>query len=160
MIDKNKGGRPADTPEEKASKRKEVLSRIEPYLKSGLSVRKALAEAQISNAMFYRFMDEDEGFREQINQFRQFVSVLANNAIVRELMTIIDKQNGDKARNIKPQSLSPDDRAFLQWFALKSNLTKEEWGDRESISLFDPEAEIQEVKRIIEGSTTKKINHA
>ena len=74
-------------------------------------------------------------------------------------MNIIDKQNGNEVRNIKPQPLTPDDRAFIQWFALKSNITKDEWGDRENISLFDPEAEIQEVKRIIQESTTKEISH-
>ncbi len=153
--DKKSRGRPPLTEEQK----KMLVSKIEPYLKSGLSIRKSVIEAKISRATFYRLMDDDEDFRDQINTFRNFVSVLLNNALIRELMTIIDKQNGNEVRNIKPQPLNRDDIAFLQWFALKSNLTKEEWGDRENVSLYDPEVEIQKVKRIIDQSTTKEIQH-
>lgn len=155
-LNKRDRGRPPITEDQK----KDILHKVEPYLKSGLSVRKALSEAKIPNSTFYHLMNEDEHFREQIDTFRNFVSVLLNNTLVRELMTIIDKQNGNEARNIKSQPLNRDDIAFLQWFALKSNLTKEEWGDRENVSLFDPETEIQKVKRMIDESTTKEIDHS
>lgn len=152
----NKGGRPKKYND---TERQIMLTKLEPYLKSGLSVRKALSETKIQSGTFYRIMAEDERFREQIALFRQFVGVLLNNALVRELMTIIDKQNGNETRNVKSQPLTSDDRAFLQWFSLKSNLTKDEWGDRERIDLFDPEAEIQKVKAIIEDYTTRNIKH-
>lgn len=157
--EKNKGGRPPMTPEQRAKKIQEMSQKLEPYLKSGLSIRKALGEAKISKDSFYRMMDADEGFRDTINRYRQFVAVLLNNAIVRELMTIVEKQNGNEAKNIKPQALSKEDRQFLFWFALNSNNTKEEYGRRENISLYDPEAEIQRVKSLLEQQTTKEILH-
>lgn len=150
--EKHKGGRPPLTPEERALKIQEMSQKLEPYLKSGLSVRKALAEVKISKTDFYRMMDSEEGFRDTINRFRQFISVLLNNAIVHELMVIVKKQN----RN---EPLSKEDRQFLFWFALNSNGTKEEYGRRENISLYDPEAEIQKIKAILEESTTKEILH-
>ncbi len=156
MDDKRGRGRPELSQQEK----NEMLQKIEPYLKCGLSVRKALLEVKIPNSTFYRLMEEDGYFREQIGRFRQFTAVLINNALVRELQFIIEKQNGSEIRKIRPQPLNKDDRAFLQWFALNCNQAKEEFGRRERIDMFDPEAEIQKVKRIIEESTTKEIVHA
>lgn len=160
VEEKNKGGRPPMTPEEKAEKIKAMSQQLEPYLKSGLSIRKALAEVKISKTDFYRMMGEDEGFRDTINRFLNFTSVLLNNALVRELQFIVEKQNGSERKGIRPQPLAKEDLQFLMWFALNSNLTKEEFGRRERIDMFDPEAEIQRVKRIIEESTTREIIHA
>lgn len=157
--EKNKGGRPPMTPEERQAKANEMSQKLEPYLKSGLSIRKAVGEAQISKSDFYRMMDEDEGFRDKINQFRDFVSVLANNIIVKELQTIIEKQNGNQEKKIPPKALNKDDRNFVWKFVLTSNLTKDEFGERKSVELFDPEAEIQKVKGIIEESSTTEIDH-
>lgn len=143
----DEGGRPETTEGEK----QEMLSKLEPYLKSGFSVRKALIETGISNATFYRLMDRDERFREQINRFRQFVSVLLNNSIVRQLQDIIQKQNGKIPLNDK-------DISFLQWFATNSNLTREEFGERKDIGIYDPEVEIQKLNKLIEEATKKDKN--
>lgn len=48
--DKHQGGRPKISEETK----NEMLSKLEPYLKSGVSIRKALIEDQIPAATFYR----------------------------------------------------------------------------------------------------------
>lgn len=138
------GGRPETTEEEKNV----MLQKLEPYLKSGLSVRKALREAGIPNSTFYDIMNRDTKFSEQINRFRQFVSVLLNNAIVRQLQGIIQKQQ-DKVE------LTKDDLYFLEWFATNSNLTREEFGERKDIALVDPEVELNKVMTIIEEQTTK-----
>ena len=97
-------------------------------------------------------MAEDEFFRDEVECFKQYISVLVNNAIVHELMVIVEKQNNN-------EPLSRDDIKFLMWFALNSNLCKEEYGRRENISLYDPEAEIQRIKSILEEQTTKEILH-
>lgn len=135
----NVGGRPEITEQEK----QDILSKLEPYLKSGLSVRKALLEAGVANATFYRLMDRDEGFREQINRFKNFVAVLLNNAIVRQLQGIIKKQNDNVA-------LTKEEQGFLQWFATNSNLTREEFGERKDIGIYDPEAELHRLMEVIE----------
>lgn len=150
-------GRPPQTEEEKAEIKRNIVSKIEPYLKSGLSISKAVLEAGVSRAEFYRLINEDEDFRDKINQFRNFTAVLLNNAIIRELQAIVEKQNGNESKGIKPQKLTKEDRSFLQWFALNSNLTKAEFGERKDISLFDPESEIQKIKGLLEDKTTKEI---
>ena len=150
--EKNKGGRPHLTEAQKAERKEYLLQKLEPYLKSGLSVNKALRETKIHNSEFYKFMAEDEFFRDEVGRFRQFISVLLNNAIVHELIVIVEKQNNN-------EPLSRDDIKFLMWFALNSNLCKEEYGRRENISLYDPEDEIQRIKSILEEQTTKEILH-
>lgn len=156
-------GRPKLTPEQIKDKKLKVVQKIEPYLKSGLSVHKALREAKIVKSEFYEFMSSDEDFRDTIDTFRQFTAVLLNNAIVSELQTIIKKQNGYKdpktGKDIRPQKLSKEDKEFLWKFALNSNITKQEWGERKDVNLFDPEAEIQKIKGMLEGNTTKEIIH-
>lgn len=154
---KNKGGRPQSTPEEVKARKDLLLQKIEPYLKTGLSVNKALGEAQIANSEFYRYMEEDEGFRERITVFRNFVPVLLNNILVGELMDISARQN--PAKGIKKNKLTKEDKEFLWNFAKLSNLTKGEFGERKHIDLFDPEAEIQKVKGLIDESSSEEISH-
>lgn len=154
--EEKKEGRPAITEEEKRG----IVSKLEPYLKSGLSISKALLEAGVARTTFYRLMDENEEFRDKINQFRNFTPVLLNNALVGELQAIIKKQNGwtdDKGKKHPPEKLKKEDREFLWKFALTSNLTKGEFGERKDVNLFDPEAEIQKIKGIIDESTTKDL---
>ena len=130
----------------------DIVRRLEPYLKSGLSVRKSLIEAEIPRSTFYDLMSNDLEFADKINRFRQFVSVLLNNAIVRQLQAIIKKQN-DK------DELTDKEQGFMQWFALNSNLTKDEFGERKEVGIYDPEVEIQKIARIIDSQQPKKDEH-
>jgi len=155
-------GRPKSTPEEIKERKNLLLTKIEPYLKTGLSVNKALGEAQVANSEFYRYMSDDEDFRERINAYRNFTPILLNNAIIKHLQDIIQRQNGytDKSgKKVEAEKLRKDDIAFLQWFALNNNLTKGEYGERKSIDLFDPEAEIQKVKSLIDEMASDEIKH-
>ena len=151
--DKHPGGRPIFYTKEEKQK---VLAKLEPHLKSGLSTRKALLESEIHSGTFYRLMNEDEEFREQIERYRHFPSILLNNAIMRHLSDIIQKQQS-KDKEGKSVLLTGKEINFLQWFALNSNLTKQEYGERKDISMFDAEAEIQKVKGILEEKTTKEL---
>jgi hypothetical protein len=154
--EKNKVGRPSITDEEKEL----ILQKLEPLLKSGVGIQKALLEAQIPSSTFYKLMDEDEEFMERINTYRQYLSVVTNNAIFKHLQQITDKQKGDEIKGIKPQALSKEDIDFLKWYALNSVHCKDEFGNRQNINMaFDPEQEIQKVKRLIEENTTKELEH-
>lgn len=152
---KNKGGRPEISEIEK----NEILRKLQPYLQGGLSIGKALREVRIPSSTFYDLMKKDDRFSEEITHFRNFISILVNNAMVRELMMIVEKQNGNPEKGINPQELSKDDRKFLWKFALSSNLTKDEFGRRNNETSFDPEVEIQKVKSILEEASTKEIFH-
>ncbi len=135
---KNKGGRPSITEDEK----KQILQKLEPYLKSGLSVRKSLMQAKIPNSTFYSLMEKDDKFREQIRVYSQFLSIMLNSSLVKELQAIVKKQNEGKA-------LNADDKKFMQWFALNSNLAKDEYGERKKVNVIDPQAEIERIKNLI-----------
>ena len=153
-INKSRGRKPVSE-----EMKKDMVSKIEPYLKSGLSIRASLSEAGISRATFYRIMSEDEKFRDQITQFRNYVSILVNNTIVGELMRIAEKQSGNSEKGIKPKLLSSQEIKFIWKFALKSNLTQEEFGRTKNDDTFDPEEEIQKVKNIIDQSASDEILH-
>jgi len=157
MADDNKNGRP---PTYTAEEKQKIVTKVEPYLKGGLPVSKAIIEAGVPRGTFYRLMSEDEGFRDKINQFRNFTAILANNAIIGELQAIIKKQQGykdDKGKMVKAVALKKIDHEFLWKFALNANMMREMYGERKELNLFDPEAEIQKVKGILEESTTREI---
>lgn len=135
---KNRVGRPVLTFEERELKKQQLLQKIEPYLKTGLSVNKALREAKIHNSEFYKYMEEDEGLRDKIAQFRNFTTVILNNTLLKELLEIVEKQK-------TTQILEEEDRKFL-WRLIKSNSNcKQEWG-RNKVSEFDHEREIEKVR--------------
>lgn len=132
-------GRPNVTEEQK----KEMVQKVEPYLKSGLSVRKALKEAGIPRSTFYAIMDRDDDFKDQIERFTQFISIILNNALVKQLQDITHKQANGNA-------LTKEELDFLKWFATNSNSTKEEFGERKEIGIVDPEAEFQRSKTLMQ----------
>lgn len=150
MFYPNKGGRPNLTEKQKQEKRELVLIKLEPYLKSGLSVNKALKETKIANSEFYRMMHESRGFWERIERFKQYISVLVNSVLVKHLHYIVQKQS-------RRESLTQEDVSFLKWFALNGNITKEEFGNRTAVSLFDPEVELQKMKDMVDSELSMKL---
>lgn len=142
-VTKKEGNEGAGRPPTSEEDKKIMLQKLEPYLKSGLSVRKALIEAAIPSSTFYEIMRTDKEFLEQIDRFRQFVAVLANSALVKHLQDIIRRQSSN-------EKVTEKDIAFLQWFALNSSLTKEEFGERKDVNLYDPEAELQKLKSMLD----------
>lgn len=154
----NKGGRPFLTLAQKEERKDYLLRKLEPYLKSGLSVNKALKEAKIHNSEFYRYMKADRLFGEEIARFKQYISVLVNQIFTNELLRIVQKQNGDKYRNIEPQELNSEEVEFLMWFGTHAVVCREEWGRRKEINFFDPEVELQKLKQLIDDSITSHVN--
>lgn len=145
---KNLGGRPQLTEDQKVRRKEYLLLKLEPYLKSGLSVNKALREAKVFNSEFYKYLSEDRLFGEKIELFKQYLSVLVNKVIVTELFRIVEKQNGNE--NMLPQPLSKTEIDSLIWFALNSNVCGEEWGRRQKPDSYDPEMEMQRLHTLIE----------
>lgn len=141
-------GRPTLTDKELENYLDDIFRRIEPYLKSGLSVNKACNNSQISKSMVYKYIQENENFAEKIKHAQQFISVIFSKTIVKQLHKIIKKQNDGVM-------LTKEDIDFLKWFAVNSNLTREEFGRRENIQFFDPETEIQRIANIIDQAATK-----
>lgn len=90
---KHAGGRPKTSEEQKTKRKEDLLRKLEPYLKSGLSVNKSLKEAKIFSSEFYKYMADDKFFGEKIEKFRQYTSILVNSVLVNHLHSIIRKQN-------------------------------------------------------------------
>lgn len=149
--EKHPGGRPPLSEEHKTKRKEDLLQILEPYLKSGLSVNKALKEAKVFNSEFYKYMAEDEFFGEKIQRFRQYVSILVNSVLVNHLHFIVRKQN-------EGISLTDEDIKFLWWFGLHANVCREEWGRRETTTLYNPEAELQKMKDMIDNEVEEKLN--
>lgn len=146
MIIANKGrGRPTIS----ASEKEQMVSKIMPFLQSGLSIRKSVREAKISRATFYRMMETDDSFRDKITQSRNYLSILLTNTLVKELFEIAEKQTGNPSKHIPPQPLSREDIKFLFWFALKTRFGKDEWGRLKRADYYDSEREIQRLKQTL-----------
>lgn len=127
-----------------------VVGKLEPYLKSGLSLYRACIEAGIDRSVVYDHMARSAEFTDRIHRLQNYLSIVTSNAIVRELFTIIQKQNSQK-------QLTNEDLNFLKWFALNSQSTQEEFGSRSQIvSTFDPEAELHILLQQIEENTSNK----
>jgi hypothetical protein len=157
-MTKHAGGRPKTSEEQKH----EMIAKLEPYLKSGLSLRKALLEAGIVPATFYRIKRSDPSFDSKIARFQQYLSILLNSSLIKHLHQLVSKQAGYQEADgtiVSPRELNGQDLAFLEWFALNSNLTKEEFGNRTAISPFDPEAELQKMKDMIDSELNEKLSN-
>jgi hypothetical protein len=141
---KTQRGRPPLTNHQIHARKDEILSKLEPYLKSGLSLNKALRETKIANSEFYKYLNEDELFGEEVSKFKQYISVLVQTAIFRELLYIVHSQSH------KSYECTNEERQFIMNFALRSNLTKEEFGRLQKNSDINPEQEIQKLKYILQ----------
>ena len=152
---KHPGGRPKTTEEQKEA----IISKLEPYLKSGLSLRKALLEAGIPHATFFRIKREDPSFESKIARSQQYLSILFNSSIVKHLHYVVRKQAGYEESDgtiVPPRTLDEKDLAFLYWFGTNSNLTKEEYGNRTAVNTFDPELELQKMKDMIDNELSER----
>lgn len=156
--DKHPGGRPKTSEEQKEA----MLSKLEPYLKSGLSLRQSLIETGIAPATFYRIKQADPGFESKIALFQQYIPVLYNSSIVKHLHYIVRKQAGYKEADgtvVPPEKLNKDDLSFMFWFGTNSNLTKNEFGNRAAVDTFDPELELQKMKEMIDNELNEKLSN-
>ena len=66
-----KKGRPAITDKTKDR----IVQKLEPYLKAGLSVKKACIQAQIPKSTVYELMQRDTDFADQIKRYEQYLSI-------------------------------------------------------------------------------------
>ena len=152
---KHAGGRPKTTEVEKEA----MLAKLEPYLKSGLSLRQSLIATGIVPATFYRIKQTDPSFESKIALFQQYLPVLYNSSIVKHLHYIVRKQAGYKEADgtiVPPRSLDKEDLSFLFWFGINSNQTRGEYGNRAAADTFDPELELQKMKEMIDSELNEQ----
>lgn len=108
----------------------EIFHKLEPYLRTGLSLYKACLEAQIPTSTAYDLYSENKWFAERIDTSRNYCAVLVNDIITKELERIKTKAG------ILP--LESSELKLIQMVALHSSTTtRDEFEDRseEEISL-------------------------
>lgn len=132
-------GRPPLSEEEKEN----IVRKLEPHLKAGLSHRKACQQAQIPKSTFYDLYEEDPEFADKIDTSQSYLSVLTSNifyVLVSKIATKI--KDGERLRR--------EDLDFLKWFATNSKTTKDEFGERQELEVIDPQKEIHRIMKLIE----------
>lgn len=139
--EKNVGNQPLSYNQQES-----LVSRLEPYLKSGMSIRKACLASGVSRATLYRLMEESEEVRDQILRFQDFISILTSRTIVSQLFTIHTKQ-------VSGHKLDWSDLKFLMWFATNSRHCRDEFGNiSRNKPSFDPQAEIRKLVDLIDNA--------
>ena len=121
---KNSVGRPPlDT--------KLLADKLEPYIKIGLSMRKACALAGVHRDTISIKMKEDDNFRAKILSYRAYKSVLMGNITIAKIMDIADQVAKAKKMGMSLRTaLTKNDQYFLQIMMRYDRSLREEWGDK------------------------------
>ena len=116
-----------------------IFRKLEPYLKKGLSLHKACLEAQIPKSTAYDLYQEYDEFAERIDTCKNYHALLVGDVFTKELERIAEKQN-------KSQNLSANELKFVQWVALNSKATKDEYGRKDIPVMPTEEREKENLK--------------
>lgn len=129
-------GRPATTQEEKDV----IFHKLEPYLKTGLSLYKACLAAEIPKSRVYELINEDQQFAEKIDASKNYLAILTSSMFHNMVVSIGQKikESGDVSK------LDKEELKLLKWYVTKSKTTKEEFGDRVDISEKPDFSELEE----------------
>lgn len=124
--------------------KEQIVHRIEPYLKSGLSIHTACLQAGIPRSTLYKIMEENEYLRDRVDRSRQFFSVAVSSIVARKLHAILLRQQAG-------EEITGEDLEFIKWLALNSTHCREEFGkvSRKALN-FDPELELQRLNSLID----------
>lgn len=120
----------------------EIVHKLEPYLKIGLSVRKACLEAKIPKSHVYDLMNEEEDFMDRIVTCQNYMSVLVSDILMADVLRI----SADVKNN---KRLLKEDAERVHWVALNSNLLKEEFSERKNVEVIDPQAELKKIMALV-----------
>lgn len=119
-----------------------LFQKLEPYLMSGLSIRKSCHLAKVPRSTVYCLLDRNKRFLDQITRSRQYVSVLFCTITSKILVDISTKQ-------IDGKDISLVEMDFLQWYATNYVGCMEEYGRKHNSDLY-PEREIAKLMSALE----------
>lgn len=138
-MDEETRGRPELSQEELDS----IFRKLEPHLQSGKTLYKACLIAQIPKSSVYKYYGTNEIFTEKIDGAMAYASNLVNNLFFGRLVGItrkdqelerlrkdlkegkLKKEEFDKVE--KDYHITPEDWAFIKWFAVNSHTTRGEY---------------------------------
>lgn len=124
----------------------QISHKLEPYLKLGVSVRKACIQSGVPSSTVYKYMQIDSEFMDIIRRFQVYYSVLVSGSVMRLMQRIIKKQEAGI-------ELSGDDLKFLMWLATHHKSLSEEYiqtGSKVEHQAYDPEHEYRRIVRYID----------
>lgn len=119
-----KKGRPAITDKTK----ERIVQKLEPYLKVGLSIKKACIQAQIPKSTVYKLIQRDSDFADQIKRHEQYLSTLFSSSVTFQLHSVVAKQ-------LMGKQIDQLDFNFMKWFASASKQARDEFGVNEQEDL-------------------------
>lgn len=112
-------GRPALTQEQID----DVFHKLEPHLRTGLSLYKACLEAKIASSTVYEIYKRNEQFMERVEAVKNYRQVLLNDIVTKELVRI-----QSKATNLLP--LEANEVKFIQSLMLHQTEIKDTLEER------------------------------
>ena len=143
------GGRPPKTQEDLAG----IVRELEPYLKQGLSIKKACQQAKVSWSTVYDYYSKDTWFSDQIDTLRAYKSVLVSNIfsfklelinakmeVIRALYQKLSDPDMDSAQRvltldqIQKMEATVSEVEFLKWVAVNDKTLREEYGLRTEVT--------------------------
>ena len=98
-----------------------IFRKLEPYLKTGISLNKACLMANVPKSTVYDLYRENLQFAEKIDASKNYLSVVTSSIIFNELERIFQNQKSGVSAN-------RDDHRFVQWFATNHKVNTEEYG--------------------------------
>lgn len=120
-----------------------LFRKLEPYLHSGISLRKACREAKINRAWIYTLIQRDDIFADQIAQAKEYLGIYFSIFIYKIVSEYCYKILSGKL-------LKSEELDFLKWFALHAKATSEEFGQRINTgTTIDTEMEFRRFKQIL-----------
>ncbi|MBP9817483.1 hypothetical protein KBC75_01845 [Candidatus Shapirobacteria bacterium] len=99
-----------------------IFRKLEPYIKTGLSLNKACLVANVPKSTVYDLYNENADFAERIDTAKNYLSVITSDIFFSEIERIRNDQN-------KHKQIDRDDLRLVQWFALNHKINREEFGD-------------------------------
>lgn len=138
-------GRPSITEQDKD----DIIRKLEPYLKMGLSINKSCLQSGVPKSTVFDLISEDAAFAERIRVLQQHISVMFSDTATRIITQVFEKAkiNG---------KISKPELEFAKWYGMTARGTKEEFSERKEVGFVDPEAEIKRLANLIDSAAEKK----
>lgn len=114
-----------------------IFRKLEPYLKTGVSLNKACLMANVPKSTVYDLYKENFQFAEKIDTSKNYLSIVTSNIFYTEIERIKNLQSDNKV-------IDKNDLHFIQWFTLNHKSGSEEFGKQAVDLVSERQSEIQE----------------
>lgn len=147
--------------------------KLEPYLKRGLSVRKACYLAKVPHSTIYELIQRDEKFSDKVEAFKAYKSALVSDLFMFRLEELTEKVRTNiklkallHSKRISKASLQEiqekldgaalkqADWSFLQWVATNDRVLANEYGSKPDV-IYDKSEQISQALNLLDREATE-----